>query len=110
MGIGIPMNALEEIYHSSGGPRIVLRVLRPVPDTKASTPEITGTVPDTEVGTPEVTGMLMSDQYTEFTLAGVVDYVGTRRERPIVSPLPTVPQVGPNPLVWLMRGLKGVGH
>jgi hypothetical protein len=104
------MNTLEEIYNPPGGPGIVLRVLRPASDAKASTPEITGIAPDIEVGTLEVTGTLMSDQFSEFTLAGVVDYAGFRRERPIISPLPNVPRVGPNPLVWLMRGLKGVDH
>jgi hypothetical protein len=54
--------------------------------------------------------MLMSDQFAQLTLAGVVDYIGIRRERPIISRLPNVPTVSGNPLVWLMRDGRGPGH
>lgn len=97
------MNALEAIYNTPGEPGIVLRVLRPASDS--SDPEAgAGTVIVIDADASE--NRLMSDRFAELILAGVVDYSGIRREKPIISPLPNVPEVVISPLVWLVRGFR----
>lgn len=117
--MGTAMNELEAIYNTPGEPAIVLRVHRPASDEEAVTSEATRKVlaeietripMGMSLGGQRSTAVLMSDQFAQLTVAGVVDYAGIRMERPIFSPLPNVHTVRGNPLVWLARGMRGAGH